>query len=606
MASPLTANTDGNATEMLALVVDVKQAQKIRMLLEKAALWDDGRRLVKLKNSEVAIPVKPTLTQFLWNEFRQEDIQGASETKSPSFQSRKADSEKDHIDRKVVDKGSKCLEQESDVLFEQSFHYSVTGAHPSLSENTDKDPVGADPKNGSLTIQTDQAVSCYMDDTDSSCQSESGSQSICSKSSQTASCSSSMRKEYHHSGLKKNYKELWRGELFECECKLVSISLPPSKKRQIRTPFAKLREEMEKSLKEAGMEWSDSLLDKDLPRSWERHGDLVLLPQACFQDSVWSSVQGIWSHVAKALDCQRLAKRGRIRPDDFRSPRTDLLLGSDPYVEHRDNGIMYNFDIRYSMFSAGNITEKLRVATLDCAGETVVDLYAGIGYFTLPYLVHGKADFVYACEWNPHAVTALSRNLKLNGVAARCQVLEGDNRKVCPRGVADRVNLGLIPSSEEGWPVACAALKPMSGGMLHIHGNVTSHPQNKWSNPCGDMELDSKYRLQSSVADACTGKDTTDIDCDAEEKPGERDYASDSVTSQDEHRGEEDCSPSHTTPKEEEWLRWAEDTAAKIKHHLQDAHHGVWCVEKVHIENVKSYAPHVHHLVLDLHCYPER
>ncbi len=29
------------------------------------------------------------------------------------------------------------------------------------------------------------------------------------------------------------------------------------------------------------------------------------------------------------------------------------------------------------MFSSGNITEKLRVASFDCSGETVVDLYAG-------------------------------------------------------------------------------------------------------------------------------------------------------------------------------------------------------------------------------------
>ena len=40
--------------------------------------------------------------------------------------------------------------------------------------------------------------------------------------------------------------------------------------------------------------------------------------------------------------------------------------------------------------------------------------------------------------------------------------------------MADRVNLGLIPSSEAGWPVACAALKPYSGGTLHVHGNVTA------------------------------------------------------------------------------------------------------------------------------------
>ena len=38
------------------------------------------------------------------------------------------------------------------------------------------------------------------------------------------------------------------------------------------------------------------------------------------------------------------------------------------------------------MFSAGNISEKIRVAGFRCVGETVVDLYAGIGYFTLSVL----------------------------------------------------------------------------------------------------------------------------------------------------------------------------------------------------------------------------
>jgi len=30
------------------------------------------------------------------------------------------------------------------------------------------------------------------------------------------------------------------------------------------------------------------------------------------------------------------------------------------------------------MFSTGNITEKLRIATFDCHQEVVVDLYAGM------------------------------------------------------------------------------------------------------------------------------------------------------------------------------------------------------------------------------------
>lgn len=55
---------------------------------------------------------------------------------------------------------------------------------------------------------------------------------------------------------------------------------------------------------------------------------------------------------------------------------------------------------------------------------------AGIGYFTLPYLVHARADRLHACEWNPDAVEALRKNLRLNGVEDRCVVHFGDNRQV--------------------------------------------------------------------------------------------------------------------------------------------------------------------------------
>ncbi len=54
----------------------------------------------------------------------------------------------------------------------------------------------------------------------------------------------------------------------------------------------------------------------------------------------------------------------------------------------------------------------------------------GIGYFTLPYLVHAGAAHVHACEWNPNAVEALRYNLGQNGVAHKCTVHQGDNRQV--------------------------------------------------------------------------------------------------------------------------------------------------------------------------------
>jgi tRNA G37 N-methylase Trm5 len=38
------------------------------------------------------------------------------------------------------------------------------------------------------------------------------------------------------------------------------------------------------------------------------------------------------------------------------------------------------------MFSRGNVNERRRMGQMKATGETALDLYAGIGYFTVPLL----------------------------------------------------------------------------------------------------------------------------------------------------------------------------------------------------------------------------
>ena len=280
----------------------------------------------------------------------------------------------------------------------------------------------------------------------------------------------------------------------------------------------------------------DATLVKEIPESWEFYDDLLLIPGHSFADHRWKPLlPQLLQILCKVYNVRRVAKKHLVVNDKFRSPRTELLLGSNPWVWRKENGITYHFDVTKSMFCAGNISEKLRVSKFDCFGEVVVDLFAGIGYFTLPYLFHAKADYMYACEWNPNSVIALKHNLEKHGLTDKCTVLEGDNRLVCPHNVADRVNLGLIPQSDISWKTACQALKP-TGGVLHIHGNV-------------------------------------------ETKKGEN--------------------------KREKMDAWARNTGEAIRENLKEVKPTWdWRTEVLHIECVKSYAPRVFHLVLDLKCKP--
>jgi len=290
--------------------------------------------------------------------------------------------------------------------------------------------------------------------------------------------------------------------------------------------FSEIRDVMDFSL--------DVNLEKEIPDSWEFYDDLLLIPGYSLQDEKWKPfLPQILQLLCTIFNVKRVAKKHLVTSDDFRSPKTELLLGTDPWVCRKENGITYHFDVTKSMFCAGNISEKIRVSKFDCSGEIVVDLFAGIGYFTLPYLLHAKAQHLYACEWNPVSVTALKHNLVKHGLAERCTVLEGDNRLVCPRDVADRVNLGLIPDSTISWRTACQALK-YSGGVLHIHGNIEVK----------------KDELKREKMDA-----------------------------------------------------WGWDTSQAIVELLHQVKpNQFWNTEILHIECVKSYAPRVFHLVLDLRC----
>lgn len=148
------------------------------------------------------------------------------------------------------------------------------------------------------------------------------------------------------------------------------------------------------------------------------------------------------------------------------------------------------------MFCSGNVTEKERMGrigipklkrycihkiSVGCQGETIVDMYAGIGYYVIPFLVHGKASFVYALEWNEDSIKALICNLQQNNVADKCKILFDDNRisSWTLGRTADRVNLGLIPSSEDVWSSSIHVLKD-TGGWLHIHGNVHINDHTSW------------------------------------------------------------------------------------------------------------------------------
>lgn len=146
------------------------------------------------------------------------------------------------------------------------------------------------------------------------------------------------------------------------------------------------------------------------------------------------------------------------------------------------NGIHQFWSPVFTMFSRGNIKEKKRILDTypDIESNDVVDLYAGIGYFTLSYLKRG-ARRVFCFELNPWSIEGLKRGVDKNKFEKKCFVYNESNENCIERlGSFDdlrirHINLGLLPSSKPGWPLALELITKyncLEKSTLHIHENV--------------------------------------------------------------------------------------------------------------------------------------
>jgi tRNA wybutosine-synthesizing protein 2 len=149
-----------------------------------------------------------------------------------------------------------------------------------------------------------------------------------------------------------------------------------------------------------------------------------------------------------------------------RTPRTELMYGSAGDVRHRESGYTYILDPQKVMFSMGNRNEKARIAGLVAAGpgdERVADMFAGIGYFTIP--LAGAGARVHAMEINPVAFGYLEQNLRENRLTGRVTATPGDCRTSLT-GIYDRIVMGHFDAVAM-LSDALGHVRP--GSILHVH-----------------------------------------------------------------------------------------------------------------------------------------
>ena len=207
-----------------------------------------------------------------------------------------------------------------------------------------------------------------------------------------------------------------------------------------------------------------------IPEKWEYVGDIVIVRMDPRCDPYKELIGRTYAEV---LGAKTVCADVRGVSGEFRQPSMEVIYGTDTESVRLENGIRYGFDVTKVMFASGNTDERMRMRNLDCTGETVVDMFAGIGYFTLPLAKYSGARRVFACEKNPESYQFLCRNIRDNELTDRVIPILGDNRNLLGKHFADRILMGYVQITSEFVPKALEMIK--RGGVIHYHDTFYVH-----------------------------------------------------------------------------------------------------------------------------------
>lgn len=134
---------------------------------------------------------------------------------------------------------------------------------------------------------------------------------------------------------------------------------------------------------------------------------------------------------------------------------------------HRENGCAFKVDVKRTYFSPRLSTERLRVAEETSQKERVLNMFAGVGPFSIAVAKRAGAK-VTSCELNAFASELHGENDRLNRVEDLVDVINADAAEL-PQLVRTRFDRILLPHPSEADRFLPAALEMAKKGARLIY-----------------------------------------------------------------------------------------------------------------------------------------
>jgi tRNA (guanine37-N1)-methyltransferase len=181
---------------------------------------------------------------------------------------------------------------------------------------------------------------------------------------------------------------------------------------------------------------------------------------------------------------------------ELRLRKLKYIMGENKTeTTHKEFGCLFKVNLEKCYFSPRLSFERMRIARQVANGEVVVNMFAGVGCFSILIAKYASPRKIYSIDVNSEAIGYMEENIRLNKVRYVVDAVVGDAKDVIAKrmlNVADRVLMPLPEKAFEYLDYALLALKP-TGGKIHYYDFVHAE---KCINPIEEVEEKVSKKLQ--------------------------------------------------------------------------------------------------------------
>jgi len=160
---------------------------------------------------------------------------------------------------------------------------------------------------------------------------------------------------------------------------------------------------------------------------------------------------------------------------DYRLRKLELLSGENTSITiHKEHGCTFKVDVINAYFSPRLSTERLRISNLIKPNEVIVNMFGGVGTFSIIMSHNNKTSRIYSIDSNPIAHDLCKENIEINKLTRNVFPILGDAKLEITnklKGIATRVLMPLPEKAREFVDTAISSLAN-NRGIVHYFAHV--------------------------------------------------------------------------------------------------------------------------------------